>query len=309
MQFSGQAGAITPQGVRAGDPAALAALCERRGRAVLAYCREVCEPADAAPAAAEALARFRAAVWAAGDAPELEPETLLLGATRHAAAASARRPAEPRATRRIVGRAHTEVCAQVPALIVARAESLLGAADQDRLARHLERCSSCRETEAAFRRAERAYGASSHPQLDSATTALLLGALAEAAPIEPAPVEELPAPAPQPLAPEPPAPEVVAEPDAGQEQIPDELDDPDEDGYAEEPPATILTPHPVARALPDPRRGRRMRALLPFVVVAAGAGAAMGVAGVFDGSSGDSQSVDTRTVQSTSLAPISTRTP
>jgi hypothetical protein len=267
---------------------------------VLGYCREVCEPADAASAAAEALARFRAAVWAAGEASELEPETLLLGATRHAAAAAARRPAEPRATRRIVGRAHTEVCAQVPALIVARAESLLGAADQDRLARHLERCASCRETEAAFRRAERAYAASTHPPLDSATTALLLSALAEAAPVEYVPVEEVAAE---------PQPEAAPAPEPEQEQIPDELDDTDEDGYAEEPPATILTPQPLGRALPEPRRGRRVRALLPFVVVAAGAGAAMGVAGVFDGGSGDSPTVDTRTVQSTSLAPISTRTP
>jgi hypothetical protein len=54
--------AVTPQGIRAGDPAALAALCERRGGAVLAYCREVCEPAAASAAAAEALACFRAAV-------------------------------------------------------------------------------------------------------------------------------------------------------------------------------------------------------------------------------------------------------
>jgi hypothetical protein len=304
MQFSGQAGAITPQGVRAGDPAALAALCERRGGAVLAYCREVCEPADAAAAAAEALARFRAAVWAAGDASELQPETLLLGATRHAAAAAARRPAEPRTTRRIVGRAHTEVCTQVPALIVARAESLLGAADQDRLARHLERCASCRETEAAFRRAERAYAGSTHPPLDSATTALLLGALAEAAPLEELPPEPVTA-EPEPVTAEP----EPAEPEPEQEQLPDELDDPDEDGYAGDPPATIVSPHPVGRALPDPRRGRRVRALLPFVVVAAGAGAAMGVAGVFDGNSGDSPTVDTRTVQSTSLAPVSTRTP
>ena len=54
MQLQGHAGAVTPEGVRAGDPAALAALCERRGGAVLAYCREVCDPGDAPLAAAEA---------------------------------------------------------------------------------------------------------------------------------------------------------------------------------------------------------------------------------------------------------------
>src|SRR5436309_10344271 len=108
MQLPGQAGAVTPEGVRTGDPAALAALCERRGGAVLAYCREVCEPAEAALAAAEALARFRAAVWASADAADLDPERLLLSATRHAASARARRPAEVGPTRRILGRTHTD---------------------------------------------------------------------------------------------------------------------------------------------------------------------------------------------------------
>ena len=196
MQLSGQAGAVTPQGVREGDSAALAALCERRGGAVLAYAREVCAPADAPGAAAEALARFRAAVWASGDVADLDPEGLLLAAGRHATAACARGPSEAGTARRILRRDHTDVCAQIPALIVARAEGLLGDADQDRLARHLDRCSSCRETEAAFRRAERAYGSAAHIDLDGATIAQFLGALAEAAPVAAVPAPRSAAPAP-----------------------------------------------------------------------------------------------------------------
>jgi len=300
MQSPGQAGAVTPDGVRTGDPAALAALVERRGGAVLAYCREVCAPADAPLAAAEALARFRAAVWASGNAPDLDPERLLLSATRHAAAGRARLVAQPGATRRILGRAHTDTCSRMPALIVARAENLLGSADLDRLSRHLDRCASCRATEAAFRRAERAYVATAHAALDTSTTALFLAALAEAAPVEVAPEPE---------------PVVDPEPVAVAEAIPDDLEDADEDGWTgEEEPAPgdtyehhMIEPGPATWNATEepPRPRRRMRVILPLAVLAAGALAAMGVAGVFDGDD-NSSTVDTRTVQSTSVEPVTT---
>ncbi|MBI5104987.1 MAG: hypothetical protein HZB46_08395, partial [Solirubrobacterales bacterium] len=63
---------VTPTGVRDGEPAALAGLVARRGPAVLAFCREVCGPDHAPLAAAEAFARFRAAVHDAGDAGALD---------------------------------------------------------------------------------------------------------------------------------------------------------------------------------------------------------------------------------------------
>jgi hypothetical protein len=342
MQVPEQAGAVTPEGVRAGDPAALAALCERRGAAVLAYCREVCAADDAPLAAAEALARFRAAVWAAGDAAGLEPERLMLSATRHAAAARARTPGEPGGARRILGRGHTDTCARMPGLIVARAENLLGSADLDRLSRHLERCSSCRATEAAFRRAERAYVATAHAPLDTATIALLLAALAEAAPVD----GELPS-----LEPEPPASvlpvEVQPPEDAplhetappedavaldeaaplddtaplgeaaplddrpiADEQLPDHLDDTDDDGWTGEPGETyehMIEPGPAtwnATEEPQPRRRRRLRVIVPVAVLAAGAVAAMGVAGVFDGDSGGTPA---RTPQSTTVSPATSQ--
>ena len=296
---------VTPEGVRSGESGALAALCERRGGAVLAYCREVCDPGDAPLAAAEALARFRAAVWAAGDASDLDPERLLLSATRHAAAARAQVAAvESSTTRRMLGRGQTMTCARMPGLIVARAENLLGTADLDRLSRHLERCTTCRATEAAFRRAERAYVATAHAPLDTSTTALFLGALAEAAPVvaEPEPLPSEPeAPAPEPAAapaepeplpaePEPaPAPTEPLSVEPAAEQLPDELDDADDDGWAEDDHYEhMLEPGPATWNAIEPARRRRsrLRIVLPVAVLAAGAAAALAIAGVFDSSSG-----------------------
>jgi hypothetical protein len=319
MQAPEPPGAVTPEGVRAGDPVALAAFVERRAGAVLAYAREVCSPADAPLAAAEALARFRAAVYASGDAADLDPERLLLSATRHASAARARPPAEAGGARRILGRGHSETGQRMPSLIVARAENLLGDADLDRLSRHLERCPTCRATEAAFRRAERAYVATTHPPLDAATTALFLSALAEAAPIEGA------EPAP-PVFPEP-APPVEAQvvgdhvpDDAVAEPEPDEYDHTDDEGWTGEQDEVVdrdtydhhmIEPGPATWNAPEepPRRRRRLRIVVPLAVLAVGAAAAITIAGVFDGSS-SSSTVDTRTVQSTSVAPPnSTTTP
>jgi hypothetical protein len=321
---------VTPEGVRSGESGALAALCERRGGAVLAYCREVCEPGDAPLAAAEALARFRAAVWAAGDASDLDPERLLLSATRHAAAARAQVAAvESSTTRRMLGRGQTMTCARMPGLIVARAENLLGTADLDRLSRHLERCTTCRATEAAFRRAERAYVATAHAPLDTSTTALFLGALAEAAPVvaepEPLPSEpEAPAPAPEP---EPAAePEPLSEPESpaaepepapppteplpvepAAEHLPDELDDADDDGWAEDDHFEhLLEPGPATwnAVEPAPRRRSRLRIVLPVAVLAAGAAAARAIAGVFGGSDSPAPT----TTHTTKAAPMHTTT-
>src|SRR5687768_8007389 len=88
---SGPTAAVTPQGVRDGDPVVLAALTERRGAAVLAYCEHVA-PGVAPAAAADAFARFRRDVVEARDPLALDPEAALLRATRLAAAARAPRP-------------------------------------------------------------------------------------------------------------------------------------------------------------------------------------------------------------------------
>src|SRR3954451_23441544 len=92
---SPQTSVVTAQGVRDGDRGALTALVERRGAAVLAYCEAVAQPGRGLEAAGEAFARFRREVRAAPEPRTLDPEALLLSATRHAAAAQAperRRP-------------------------------------------------------------------------------------------------------------------------------------------------------------------------------------------------------------------------
>ncbi len=211
--------AVTPDGVRDGDPAVLAALVARRGPAVLAFCEAVCAPQRAAPAAAEAFARFRALVTTVDDTTGLDPEVFLLGATRHAAASMARPPADDRGVLRVLGRgANPETTATVPALLAARADDMLGTDDLERLSRLLERSAGCREVEAAFRRAERNYRRPPERPIAPATVDLIVSAMQAAAPLapgfarvpgpsEPEPVRE-PAPPAEP-AEEPPRPPAV----------------------------------------------------------------------------------------------------
>ncbi|MCW3013327.1 MAG: hypothetical protein JWO02_419, partial [Solirubrobacterales bacterium] len=176
--------AVTPEGVRDGDPAVLAALIARRGPAVLAFCDAVCEPAVAPRAVAEAFARFRALVAAVDDAAGVDPEQFLLGATRHAAASMARSPTDDRGVLRVLGRGTSqETYAAVPALLAARADSMLGGEDLERLSRLLERSPGCREVEAAFRRAERGYRSPPDRPIAGTTVTLITAAMHAAAPI------------------------------------------------------------------------------------------------------------------------------
>ncbi len=161
--------------MREGDPAALAALCAVRGPSVLAYCRQVAGEAAAGAAAADAFARFRVAVVAAGDTASLNPEALLISATRTAAAAHAA----------VVGQGD---CADVPALLAARADKSISVADFERLEAHLEHCWACRAPVARFKSAERAYRDPPEKTVEPALTALIVEALVAAVP-PPAPPE------------------------------------------------------------------------------------------------------------------------
>src|SRR4051794_32082345 len=219
MEATPNAAAVTPQGVRDGDPAVLRALIARRGPAVLAFCAEILGPVEAPRAAAEALARFRAAVFATPDLSTLDPDALLRGAARHSAAAMVEVPPPSGRLRR-----RDAQCAHVPTLLAARASGLLGDADRERLYRHLQRCERCRALEESSRRAETAYGEAPDEPVPHRTTALLLAALEAAAPVagdeeaavapepEPEPVNAEPEPEPLAAEPEPPAaePEPVA---------------------------------------------------------------------------------------------------
>ncbi|UTI62676.1 hypothetical protein NBH00_15055 [Paraconexibacter antarcticus] len=270
--------AVTPQGVRDGDPAVLTALVARRGPAVLAFCEAVCAPEDVPPALAEAFARFRALVVAVGDTSGVDPESYLLGATRHAAASMARPPSDGRGVLRVLGRgASPETYAAVPSLLAARADSMLGEDDLERLHRLLERSPGCREVEAAFRRAERGYRSPPDRPLDVTTTALAVSAMQGAAPLAdgvpiaeapepPLAVELTPVPAPTPVVePEPvaepqpiaeaPAPELAPDPEPAPapEEQPTAVhavlapDEPAEHAAPEEEPAPFIldTPEPV----------------------------------------------------------------
>ena len=191
MEGSSEKG-VTPEGVKAGDRAALAALVERRGPAVVAFCTQVCGPRMADRAAAEAFARFRAAVRDAPDLTALDPEGLLRGATRHAAASLARQPSGPPPHGKLRSRG-TQTCQHVPTMLAARANGALGKADLERLARHLERCERCDALAEIFRRAELAYQDPSVDTLGTDTSSVLIEAL-EAVPLTPHGVAPAPAP-------------------------------------------------------------------------------------------------------------------
>jgi hypothetical protein len=167
--------------VRDGDPDALAGLCERRGPAVVAYCRIVAGDTAAATAAAEAFARFRAAVVAAEDPASLNPEALLVNATRHAAADHASVVA-------------SGLCAEVPGLLAARADRSISPANVEFLQGHLDVCWTCRAPVARFEAAERAYRDPPDDAVPPDAARVIVAALAAAAPVrgaaeEPAPIE------------------------------------------------------------------------------------------------------------------------
>lgn len=286
--------AVTPAGVRDGDPVALAALTERRGSAVLAYAERVAGPEGMVEAAGEALARFRAAVVAVDDPLSIDPEALLLHTTRAAAAARVA-GARPAGETRIAGLD----CANVPKLLAARADGDLSPAEERRLVAHLEQCPACRGTESRLAAAERAYreGMDVPPPRDLARS--LVAALLSAAPtpaaaprfepdpvvvVEPAPasfepdrvppavveapVEPEPEPGPGPaarteaeLAPAEPEPEpdVASAPEPVAEVRPEPPDLTAALVEADEPSAVDVTAAPPAGASTEPSKPRRRR--------------------------------------------------
>lgn len=172
--------AVTPTGVRDGDPDALAGLCAARGDAVLAYCEKVAGSAASATAAAEAFGRFRARVVATADLAALNPEEVLVNATRQAAA------------RHGAGQA-AGICGDVPLLLASRADRSISIGDLERLERHLESCWACRAPVARFKAAERAYRDPPGRPVEPDVAEAIIAALAAAAPVrgrepEPEPV-------------------------------------------------------------------------------------------------------------------------
>ncbi|MDP1850765.1 MAG: zf-HC2 domain-containing protein [Solirubrobacteraceae bacterium] len=141
---------------------------------MVAYCRHVAGAADAGAAAADAFARFRVAVVAAGDTTTLNPEALLISATRTSAAARAQANGQGD-------------CADVPMLLAARADKTSTPADLERLESHLEQCWACRAPVARFKAAERAYRDPPEKTVGELLTAQIVGALIAAVPSAPPP--------------------------------------------------------------------------------------------------------------------------
>jgi putative zinc finger protein len=198
--MAGAGAMITPIGVRDGERSTLRALGERRGGAVLAYCEWVCAPGHTLDAAAEAFARFRATVVAAPQLDDVDPEAMLLSATRHAAAERAPAPPPP-------GRMGLPVpgwysCPLVPELLAARADGQLSGADLRRLERHLERCAPCQESERRVQAGELAYRGAGHDAPAELAIEAIERALRAAAPaVAGAPASDPAAPRPADLEP------------------------------------------------------------------------------------------------------------
>jgi hypothetical protein len=324
MEASSEKG-VTPEGVRAGDAAALQALVDRRGPAVIAFCTQVCGPPAADRAAAEAFARFRAAVRDAPDLKSLEPEALLRGATRHAAASMARQPSGPPPHGKLRSRG-TETCVHVPTMLAARANGALGPADLERLARHLDRCERCSALGEIFRRAELSYQDPPVDTLGTDTTTVLLEALRAVSEhghsVAPAPADgalagpaldgafphlpdlddevpiavAVPAP-PVPEADQEPEHDAVAEADEGEDGADDDLGETSEWDHEDEHEllGATVAPAPESGAEAPLLTGGHTRRsgsprplviLLPLLLVLALAAGAAALAGFFDGDDG-----------------------
>ena len=250
-----QAGAITPGGVRDGDPQVLAALCARRGPAVLAFARELCEP-YATRAAADAFARFRAIVVAGAVGSDIHPDALLLRCARRAALELL--PPGPE-----LG------CPEARELLAARAERTISAGDDKRLTRHLEICPACRSVSASLAAAKRAYRDVEDEALAPEVTGAIVAALAAAAPVRmPGEKRVVPVSVSPPehdeepeiadlraseaeAVEEPEAPEPVEEPEPAEEEEPEPQLTEEFDPITSEPISAPLAPEPVVTsALP-----------------------------------------------------------
>jgi len=173
---------ITPQGLRNGDPDALAALCDRRGAAVFAYCERAAGSEAAVGAAAEAFGQFRRAIMPAGVLSGKDhAETLLRSATRrcalvHAEAASAGRDGDE-------GNGGTGECDGQEAALLVYVEDTLAAAEREVVAGHVRECGTCAAVLRRLQDAEAAFNVKPGTALPVPVAREILTALARAAPV------------------------------------------------------------------------------------------------------------------------------
>jgi len=167
----GASAEVTPEGVRRGDPDALAALCDRRGAAVLSYAEHVA-PGAAGPVAAAAFSGFRATVAAQDEHAAIDPDALLLKAARRAAASRELR----------VGPTPVPGCITA-ADLVGWIEETLPRDEQEDFEEHVAGCTACVAQVARFEAAERAYEQPPDAPLPASIARLVVGALVTAAPV------------------------------------------------------------------------------------------------------------------------------
>ncbi|MEJ7797027.1 MAG: zf-HC2 domain-containing protein [Solirubrobacteraceae bacterium] len=168
---------ITAARIRDGDPAALAALCERCGAAVFAYCEQVAAPGQATLAAADAFESFRIAVVAGGTLTGDEAQRLLLSMTREAAAARGVNATAARDSRL------SDSCPGEEAELLDYLEDALSPATRDGVDDHLAHCRPCATALRRLRAGNRAFERPPRASLPAHVIEELLRALLRAAPL------------------------------------------------------------------------------------------------------------------------------
>ena len=172
---------ITPAKLRSGDPAALAALCDRRGAAVFAYCQLAAGSDGAATVAAAAFAEFRRAIQPPGTLTRGgEAERLLRAVSRRAALEHIRGVSAGHR-----GSSVRAPCDVADHEIVAYLDRTLAPADHDVVAAHVGGCGSCTVLLERLKDAEPAFGVAPGTPLPVPVAREILTALVAAAPVGP----------------------------------------------------------------------------------------------------------------------------
>lgn len=169
---------VTFPGIRAGEPGALAALCERRGPSVLAYCELAAAPGYAIFAAADAVASFRRSTLPADPVDSNDGERLLRLATREAAARCG-----VNAMAAHVANGSSAGCTRPEADLLHHFDAGQRWSDDNVGAQHLAECHVCRATLQRLEAAERAYERPPSTRLPPAVADQLVTALVMAAPV------------------------------------------------------------------------------------------------------------------------------
>jgi hypothetical protein len=149
------AGASLLELIRAGDADAIAGFRDAHLGKVRSYCEQACTPErldDACDASfRDFLGRIRAS-----EAPGGELESVLLAATRSAAAGRFEVVRAPGKPHRPGNRSGDAICAAMPELLAAAANKELRG-DGMTVSEHVERCPTCAGTDQQMREAERAF--------------------------------------------------------------------------------------------------------------------------------------------------------